>query len=153
MPEAVRHRGRHRAALPGSQVSKVSLQPARGVVQVDANPVTRVHYQVLAEIGVHGREIRRREGPGEQRIGRRLRHAALGDVSPVDGSLTAENEVVTRAGVEGAGVLVKSPAVDGHRRAVHGCAAAEALELWHVTRTVELQLHEGSSRVAPDVTG
>src|SRR5215472_17846925 len=121
-------------------------------MQVNADPVTRAHQQVLAEIGVHGGETRCRKGPGEQRIGRRLRHTAPRYVSPVDGLLTAEDVVVTRAGIERAGVLVKGPAVDGHRRAVHRGAAAEALELRDIAWPVELQLHEGRPRVPADVT-
>src|SRR5205085_10387087 len=65
----------------------------------------------------------------------------------------AEDEVVTGGRVLHAGVLVDRPAVDRHRRAVLVRGAAEALELRHVARTVELQLHEGVAGVLADVVG
>ena len=51
------------------------------------------------------------------------------------------------------GVLVLVEAVDRHGRAVLRRGAAEPLELRHVTRPVELQLHVGVPRVLPDVVG
>src|SRR5204862_4517986 len=50
-----------------------------------------------------------------------------------------------------AGVLVDRPAVDRHCRAVLVRGAAEALELRHVPRPVELQLHEGIAGMLADV--
>ena len=89
----------------------------------------------------------------EQRVGRRLRLAARGDVGPVDGLGTAEDVVVARGGVLGPGVLVERAAVDRHRRAVLTGGAAEALELRDVARAVELQLHVGVARMLADVVG
>ena len=97
------------------------------------------------------------ERAGEQRVRRSLGMPASGDVGPVDGLGAAEDVVVAGAGVlcaRGvlcAPVLVQRAAVDRHRRAVLVRGAAESFELRHVTRTVELKLHERVARVLADV--
>ena len=93
------------------------------------------------------------ERPGEQRVGGRLGDAAAGDVRPVDGLDPAEDVVVAVGIVADVLVLIEGQAVDRHGGAVLRAAAPEAFELRDVARPVELELHEGIARMAPDVVG
>ena len=151
VPEAVGDRRGHRAALAVVRSIEVDPEPGRRVVHVDEDPVARAHHQVLGRVGVDRAEVRRVEGAGEQRVGRRLRLPAPGDVGPVDRLGAAEHVVVAGGRVLDAGVLVERPAVDRHRRAVLVRGAAEALELRDVARAVELQLHVRVARMLADV--
>ena len=92
-PKPLAMRGGHRPALARRQVGHVDPEPGGGVVHVDPDPVARAHQQVLRPGPGSPRRSWVVERAGEQRVGRRLGLAVLGDVGPVD-RLLADQDVV-----------------------------------------------------------